>query len=70
MTGAPQSERRLNVPCGARCFLTLMAVEHFDYRFIGLNAPFGAGCFLRQQDSAESLNAGSVLMHLLVLGAY
>ena len=47
-----------------------MAVEHFDYRYIGLNAPFGAGCFLRQQDSAESLNAGSVLIHRLALGAF
>ena len=37
----------------------------------GLNAPFGARCFLTQVDQAvRGRRAGHVLMHLLALGAF
>ena len=35
-----------------------------------LNVPSGAGCFLTRTSSGFSLEHVSVLMHLLVLGAF
>ena len=39
--------------------------------FAGLNAPFGARCFLTQgEGDADDYDADIVLMHLLALGAF
>ena len=36
----------------------------------GLNAPFGAGCFLTETNGLNAREATLVLMHLLALGAF
>ena len=36
----------------------------------GLNAPFGARCFLTEDSQISTPGGSSVLMHLLALGAF
>ena len=44
-------------------------VEGFE-REAGLNAPFGARCFLTHDHDCSCKPEGRVLMHLLALGAF
>ena len=37
---------------------------------MGLNAPYGARCFLTLRAEREARKAADVLMHLLALGAF
>ena len=60
----------LNAPSGAGCFLT-QCHDHLPGAFLGcLNAPSGAGCFLTRRRRGASSEPETVLMHLLVLGAF
>ena len=58
----------LNAPSGVGCFLKLDVGWRRCLRCC-LNAPSGAGCFLTRFDGSESAPS-SVLIHLLVLGAF
>ena len=60
---------RSNSPCGAGCFLTGGFCSHHSGAQ-GRNAPSGAGCFLTEPPGWSQGWSDSVLMHLLVLGAF
>ena len=61
----------LNVPFGARCFLTSSLRRHSTPFWISLNAPYGARCFLTKFLSEQHLDlVPNVLMHLMALGAF
>ena len=60
----------LNAPSGAGCFLTCARDGYTGTKTCRLNAPSGAGCFLTENERDFTQDAGIVLMHLLVLGAF
>ena len=60
--------KSLNAPSGAGCFLTT-ASSPTEPPSHSLNAPSGAGCFLTRV-TWKFVPRITVLMHLLVLGAF
>ena len=61
--------RRLNVPYMLGLLL-LVALSICSILIESVNAPFGARCFLTGNCAGAHYLYGSVLMHLLALGAF